>query len=1198
MFDEFKHSLLSVGKLCDHDCTATFTKAKCVVTNKFGKTVVKGNRHRPTGLWHLEPQKPKQQALAVTGVPLPTKTLQQQVQFLHEAAFAPSKGTWINAIKKGHFATWPGLNVEIVNKHLPKSVATSQGHLDQQRKNLRSTKPKPEETDEGTMHEPTPLDEGRKVNEIYAAIEEYDEQTGKIHSDLTGPFPVTSNRGNKYVLVVYDYDSNAIIARPVKNRKAETIAETYEEIFDYLTKRGLRPKLQRLDNEASQLLKDFLNEKEIKFQLAPPYIHRRNAAERAIRTFKNHFIAGLCTVDTAFPLNLWCRLVDQAERTLNMLRTSRINPKMSAYAQLEGTFDYNATPIAPPGMKVVAHEKPEHRQSWSTHGLIGWYIGPAMEHYRCYRIYIPETKGERVCDTVDFFPQNTKLPQLSAEAATLRAAQHLISTLKQPHPEAPFLNLGDEKVRALETLADIFHQTTKEPGAPATGVGNTTKTHPMKTRQQGRANASISNEIPTTHQKRPLQFPARLQPPKVETKHAGMIHDQKIPSLLERQEANTVSHPVTGNPMEYRQLIKDPVTRKDWQISAANEFGRLAQGVGKRIKGTDTIKFIRRSDVPKGRSITYAKFVCQVRAMKAEQNRTRLTVGGNRVDYPFGVTTKTADITTFKMHINSVVSRPKRRYCTMDVKNFYLNTPMNWPEFMRIHIDDIPEEIILQYNLRELVHTDGYVYIEIGKGMYGLPQAGILANELLQKRLAKHGYRQVRHTPGYWRHDTRPIDFTLVVDDFGVSYEGRENAEHLLNVLKNDYEEVSIDWEGTLYCGISMKWDYNKRTCELSMPGYVEKGLARFHHPTPTKPQYSPYPANERFTPGVQHVIPADTSRPSDDKTKKRLQQIIGVFLFYARAVDPTMQTSLSKLASDQTTSTGKTEKATSQFLDYAATNPNAIIKYYPSDMILKVHSDASYLSEQFARSRAAGHFYLGNKDPKPDPTSGPILNTTGIITNVMSSAVEAETSSLYCQMKEAVPLRRTLEEMGHPQPATPVQVDNSTADGIANDTVKANKTRAMDMRLHWIQDNATGTKPPFNVYWAPGRINKADYHSKQHPPTIHKRRRSDFLHIPPDPTPAPTGALANACCGGVLIAASSPGASASRSLSNNRQRSRPPISVSKHDHIRDLGCTLRTVTAQLRQRASSSEVERRIVSLPAQPTPTRMNQPSMLLTS
>jgi hypothetical protein len=192
----------------------------------------------------------------------------------------------------------------------------------------------------------------------YAAMME---PTGKVFSDQTGHFVIPSSIGNNYLVIVYDYDSNSILAKPIKSRSGAAILAGYQAIHAKLYAAGLRPRLQRLDNECSEPLKEFLNKETIDFQLAPPGIHRRNAAERAIRTFKKHFIAGLCSVDKDFPLHLWDRLVPQALLTLNLLRWSRVNPKLSAWAQLNGQFDFNRTPIAPPGIRVLVHEKPGNR---------------------------------------------------------------------------------------------------------------------------------------------------------------------------------------------------------------------------------------------------------------------------------------------------------------------------------------------------------------------------------------------------------------------------------------------------------------------------------------------------------------------------------------------------------------------------------------------------------------------------------------------------------------------------------------------------------------------------------------------------------------------------------------------------------------------------------------------------------------------
>ncbi len=105
---------------------------------------------------------------------------------------------------------------------------------------------------------------------------------------------------------------------------------------------------------------------------------------------------------------------------------------------------------------------------------------------------------------------------------------------------------------------------------------------------------------------------------------------------------------------------------------------------------------------------------------------------------------------------------------TMDIKDFYLNTPMARYEYMRLRLADMPEDVIAHYKLNKIATPDGYIYCKIQKGMYGLPQAGIIAQQLLKERLQNYGYRQSKATPGLWQHDTRPISFSLVVNDFGV----------------------------------------------------------------------------------------------------------------------------------------------------------------------------------------------------------------------------------------------------------------------------------------------------------------------------------------------------------------------------------------------------------------------------------------------
>jgi hypothetical protein len=199
----------------------------------------------------------------------------------------------------------------------------------------------------------------------------------------------------------------------MKNRGDKDMIRAFDILIQSLIIRGLKPHFQWLENEASLALRNYLTKQGIHYQLAPPHIHQRNNAEREIKTFKNHFIAGLCSVDPTFPLKLWDKLLPQATITLNLLRQSRINPRMSAYAQLNGHFDFNRTPLAPPGTRIIAPEKLDKRASWDPHGVDGYYLGPALDHYRCYQVHITKTKGTRIVDTVEFFPSKLSMPETS-----------------------------------------------------------------------------------------------------------------------------------------------------------------------------------------------------------------------------------------------------------------------------------------------------------------------------------------------------------------------------------------------------------------------------------------------------------------------------------------------------------------------------------------------------------------------------------------------------------------------------------------------------------------------------------------------------------------------------------------------------------------------------------------------------------------
>ena len=224
---------------------------------------------------------------------------------------------------------------------------------------------------------------------------------------------------------------------------------------------------------------------------------------------------------------------------------------------------------------------------------------------------------------------------------------------------------------------------------------------------------------------------------------------------------------------------------------------------------------------------------------------------------------------------------------------------------------------------------------------------------------------------------------------------------------------------------------------------------------------------------------------------KKHLQEMTGKFLYYGRAVNDTMLHALNCLSTQINNGTKRTKVALKHFLDYCYDNPDAVKLYFASDMILYIDSDAAYLVEPRAKCRACGFFYLENKDGKL--INGSILILVKIIKFVMASAAEAEIAALFMNAKLVVPIQQALIEMGHPQPATKIKTDNSTADGFVNDAIKQNRSKAIDMGFYWWKDRQQ--QKQFNIYWDNGKINFADYFTKHHhSPSHHKAVRPIYL--------------------------------------------------------------------------------------------------------
>jgi hypothetical protein len=322
------HSLLSVGQLCDEGYIVTFKQDTVTICNSESSKLLSGPRDDTTGLWRINLKQTNKH------IPYPIDNNVYEllntgalVHYLHKALFSPTKSAMLQAVRDGHLITWPGLTEDTINKHLKLTPATAMGHMNQRRQNIQSTSKEKIE-----RQQPPDADLGTKNHLVYAVVVDQ----GQLYTDLTGKFPVRSSKGNSYVMVCYIYDCNYVKVVPMKSRSALEWFKAYDSIHQELTVKGFKPKLQTLENEASAALKNYFTVNDIAYQLVPPHCHRRNAAKRTIRTFKEYCVAGLSSVDPSFPMHLWDRLLSQAEITLNLLRTSRLHPQLSAAAHYHG----------------------------------------------------------------------------------------------------------------------------------------------------------------------------------------------------------------------------------------------------------------------------------------------------------------------------------------------------------------------------------------------------------------------------------------------------------------------------------------------------------------------------------------------------------------------------------------------------------------------------------------------------------------------------------------------------------------------------------------------------------------------------------------------------------------------------------------------------------------------------------------------
>jgi len=389
------HSLLSVVTMCNAGCTVTFTKIGCSIVYH-GRTIICGHKCTHTGLWmvplqqegHTNPStSPATNPPATTAMAAnveATSSAPEYARYIHQLLCSPPASTLMQALAiSTELSTIPGLTPAFINNNLPRSTATNKGHMRRHRSNTASTRnvQHVKVATRAKVDRMMPQQEVCNMQDMFCFAALADANTGTMYTDLTGAFPVRSFKNMQYIFVAYIYDLNAIIVRAMPTRTDAAMINAFKEVIAVLRTSGYRPALNVMDNECSTAVERYIWSEKINIQLVLPHNHHTNAAEQAIATFKEHFIAALATVDQLCPLQLWDEFLLQVELTLNMLRFSCRNPKISANQEVYGAFDFNKTPLAPLGMKALIYDNPTSRASWAPHATDGYYVGPANNHY-------------------------------------------------------------------------------------------------------------------------------------------------------------------------------------------------------------------------------------------------------------------------------------------------------------------------------------------------------------------------------------------------------------------------------------------------------------------------------------------------------------------------------------------------------------------------------------------------------------------------------------------------------------------------------------------------------------------------------------------------------------------------------------------------------------------------------------------------
>jgi hypothetical protein len=465
-----------------------------------------------------------------------------------------------------------------------------------------------------------------------------------------------------------------------------------------------------------------------------------------------------------------------------------------------------------------------------------------------------------------------------------------------------------------------------------------------------------------------------------------------------------------------------------WEEARVEEFCRLLD--------SNTIKHVFKDSIPREhrKNISYYNERPREKPKLIEEQehiecRVRGTFGGDHRKYPGAVSSNTAEYPVVKILLNSVISDvrnkdPNTRFASIDLVDFYIGTELenhNDPDYFKVKASKMPEAVLAKYNISP--DDDDYVYFRLDKCLYGHAVAGRLSNKELVKLLKTAGYYESDLVPCLFKHETRPISFSLIVDDLGVKYVNNEDIQHLIDAISPRWK-VKLNATGNRYIGMNLKWDYdpNNPSLEISNLETVPKSFARFDKDNNIKARKTPskYTAPTYGYKEIEIASEQIESPTEVPDSKQHVQAVNGTYLFYGRIIDYSMLEQTNTIGQSQANPTTKTLEQVNHLLGYAKEYPDTKLVLHGNDMQLRVMYDASFMKASLGRSKGGIVYYMANINDPPELTPSIFDVDSFVIPIVCASVAEAEYATAFHGGQKAYFYRNVLDFLGYTQQATP----------------------------------------------------------------------------------------------------------------------------------------------------------------------------------